>query len=1285
MLSTAATSCVHTFGQAPVISYQTPSDYKVGRPIDALTPSNSGGSVSAVKYGTLSAFAGSGLSGQMNGTGAAASFKSPIGLAKDNAGNLYVADRDNYLVRKIAPDGTVSRYAGDNSFVNAGGPPALTELYAPLTLAADNANNIYIGLTNTHNIKKATPGVSLTTGFAGAGISGYADGTGPAARFNLINAVRLDNDGNLIIADGANNRIRKVTPAGVVNTFAGTGQRTPIVNGAANVATFDNPLAIAIDRDGNIYVGEASKIRKITPAGTVSTFAGTNSTGDQDGPIATANFNKITGMCFDANGTLYVADNGNNKIKRISVSGLVTTIVARDATHADFSVNDIIINNDSYLYASDQQHFVVRKINLSGYIIDKPLPVGLTFNDLTGEITGTPTVISPATVYTIIAQNAFGFSTASLTIKVDDNSAPANTAPIISYQTPQIFVVGTPVDLPVLNTGGAVPSGGFTISTPLPAGLNLNADDGRISGTPTAPSPATIYTVTATGIVGQSQATINIKVNAAPPAVVTAPVISYETPKTYPPNQPIPPLLPTNTGGVVRRYSIGLVNNFAGTGESGRTNGPKNSARFDAPFQLARNNTGDYYIADLNNFAIRKLTAAGIISTYAGMNGPGDTNGPANASTFRSPRGIAVDKAGNVYVADNFAIRKITPVGVVSTLAGGTTAGYVDGTGAAAQFDGAVSLAIDQSDNLYVADFNNLLIRKVTPAGVVTTLAGNRSRGHLNGQGNAATFDGPAGLTIDATGNLYVADYLTIRKINPGGLVTTIAGNGTQKVIDGPAMSASFGIASGIALNSLGDIYVLDTGNDVPNESSDVLRLIDKDGTVSTVSLVTAGGSGASLLQPLGIITDADGVLYISGNNNYIQTVSFDKYTIDKPLPAGLSFDEFTGAISGTPTVLSPPTNYTVTASNSGGSSSYTVNIQIKVTGTLTPTIITFPNFTFGGTWDSNYNIDLKITSNNNETPIIITSSNPAVATINPDGTMHVVREGLVTITATQAGNANFSAAVPVSQSVLIGKDDQVITFPIIADKAVCDADFSAGITSTGIILPIQYTSSNNAVATISSAGIIHILGPGTTTITASQPDAELYNAAVPVSRLLTVIATAQPPINITATSTTIYEGESITFTVMETNADITTNYQWQINGIDAGVNSPTYTTTQLRNNDRVTCVVTTNLACTTPVTSEALIITVSKPVTAIIPPNTFTPNNDGVNDTWSIPALSLYPTSQVSIYNRNGTLLLQSTGYNKAWDGNYKGRQLPAGVYYYIIDTNGAAGKISGSVTIVR
>jgi sugar lactone lactonase YvrE len=204
------------------------------------------------------------------------------------------------------------------------------------------------------------------------------------------------------------------------------------------------------------------------------------------------------------------------------------------------------------------------------------------------------------------------------------------------------------------------------------------------------------------------------------------------------------------------------------------------------------------------------------VSTFAGSGTLGYLDGTGTAAQFYGPTGVALDSTGNVYVADisNQRIRKISPSGVVTTLAGSVTNGFADGTGAAAKFNFPESIAVDSTGNVYVADRGNHRIRKITPSGVVTTLAGS-TQGFADGTGAAAQFSILYGIAVDSTGNVYVGDYGNnrIRKISPSGVVTTIAGTGVAGYLDGTGAAAQFNSPAGVAVDSAGNVYVADGSN----------------------------------------------------------------------------------------------------------------------------------------------------------------------------------------------------------------------------------------------------------------------------------------------------------------------------------------------------------------------------------------------------------------------------------------------------------------------------------------
>lgn len=336
----------------------------------------------------------------------------------------------------------------------------------------------------------------------------------------------------------------------------------------------------------------------------------------------------------------------------------------------------------------------------------------------------------------------------------------------------------------------------------------------------------------------------------------------------------------TNSTSGSQTPKVATVTTIAGNGSQGYADGTGSTARFDHPYGIAVDGSGNIYVGDENNALIRKITTAGSVSTLAGST-YGFADGVGSAAKFFGPDGVTIDGSGNIYVADaiNNRIRKITPAGSVSTFAGGTQ-GYADGTGTAAQFNAPVGIAIDASGNLYVADEFNQRIRKISPAGVVTTLAGSGPTGagngaYADGASTSARFSSPVGVTVDASGNVYVADFnnFRVRKITAAGIVSTIAGS-VDGEMDGKGATAEFGAPNGIVVAPSGNLYVTDYLATV--------REITPNGVVTTITGQAGGGyvdglaTVAEFAHPAGIAIDGAGNLYVADySNGAIRKITF--------------------------------------------------------------------------------------------------------------------------------------------------------------------------------------------------------------------------------------------------------------------------------------------------------------------------------------------------------------------------------------------------------------------------
>ena len=805
-------------------------------------------------------------------------------MALDGAGNLYIADGRNphNRIRKVDAAGVITTVAGGGSSLGDGGPAVAAQLNNPRGVALDGAGNLYIADSGNNRIRKVDAAGVITTVAGdgtedefGRGDYGGDGGAATAAQLNLPSDVALDGAGNLYIADFHNHRIRKVDAAGVITTVAGDGTCCYGGDGGpATAAQLYNPTGVAPDGAGNLYIADWNngRIRKVDAAGVITTVAGTGRGGySGDGGLATAaNLLGPSDVALDGDGNLYIADSRNHRIRRltpsaaplprISAGGVVlasgTPLVNR------ISPNALISVFGGY-FAPEGTRALTPELNAAGGVADNLAGICL-------EIAGERVPLFAVFPHQINAQAPHGLTpgTARLDVvrgcgtpgELRGYSASVDVAPV----SPAFFnFVSNPDGRnPVVALHGGGPA--------------LVGPPGAVAGAALTPAaPGEIVTLFGTGF-GPTE-----------PALEAGRI----------PGSQAPPL-----AGQVSFYfgSVGdlqsLIETVAGNGTPGYggDGGPAVAARLNWPRGVVLDGAGNLYISDGRNYRIRKVDAAGVISTVAGngTQGYGGDGGRATAAQLRFPAGLALDGAGNLYIADSAGrrIRKVDAAGVISTVAGNGTQGYGGDGGPAteAQLRGPTGVALDGAGNLYIADGSGSRIRKVDAAGVISTVAGDGVLGNSGdgGPASAARLTSPSDVALDGAGNLYIADSVgnRIRKVDAAGVISTVAGDGMRGSggDGGPATAAQLDWPQGVALDGAGNLYIADWGNNR-------IRKVDySTGVITTVAGTGMNGySGdgglpteAQLQRPQHVALDGAGNLYIAdGFNNRIRRVSAQPFS----------------------------------------------------------------------------------------------------------------------------------------------------------------------------------------------------------------------------------------------------------------------------------------------------------------------------------------------------------------------------------------------------------------------
>ena len=634
------------------------------------------------------------------------------------------------------PSGVVYRIetVAGSAGLGDGGPAAMAQIGAIQGVAADRWGNLYIADTDHHRIRKISAAGIIAT-IAGTGEAGFSGdgGAASAARLNLPYGIAVDYAGYVYIADLGNNRVRRIAPDGTISTVAGTGAAAFSGDGGMAVeAGLQTPRNVAVDSSGNLYIAEFSghRVRRVASDGQISTVAGTGIAGfrGDGGPPSAAQLGYPAGLAVDRDGALYIADSQNNRIRKVAKGVIVTALGGVPATSLITPIA-VVVDMAGTLYVADSS-FLVRAYTTAGSWVDFAGSAAQGYAGDGGDATKAQ-LTQPRDL--AASPNGGVYIADGARVRFVDASGQIRTVAGDGFA--HALGDGGPASAAILNQPSAVALDG--------AGNLYIADTGTQRVRQVQPN-GTIVTLAGTGAAGDggdggpaTAAPLNF-----PMGVAVDPWGNVAIADSY--NHRIRQVSPG-----------GWITTIAGTGKSGTGQDavPPLEMQLRGPRGVCFDRAGVLFIVDTANNRILRYASGTLVETAAGNGAPGDAGdgGQARYAQLNQPTSCALDSAGSLFIADTLShrIRKVAPGGTISTVAGTGESGFSGDGGAAiaARLQTPRGVAVDDNGDIFIADSANQRIRLVTPDGTIRTIAGEE-----------ASVNNPGGMVLDGAGDLYFAE-----------------------------------------------------------------------------------------------------------------------------------------------------------------------------------------------------------------------------------------------------------------------------------------------------------------------------------------------------------------------------------------------------------------------------------------------------------------------------------------------------------------------------------------------